>query len=390
MASPIDHRSIGILGIVTICSYGTWYYSFGVLLDPIRLEEGWSESTLAASFSAGTVLIGLTSLSGGRLLDRIGHRRVLLLAAAIGPGALFIASLVSNVWSFFAAVALASGAMGSLAFYPVTMTTAVRLNPSQPSRAIALLTIWGAVASAIYLPFASRLVETLEWRSTLRILAIIAATVFASAAALLPDATPAEAREPPPIREMFRSAADSQQARLFTVAVAFGGIAMSTMLVYQVPTMTALGLPASTAATVAGLRGFSQLGGRLPLTRIMARLGNDGALLLAFVAMGVGGVLLAFSGSLPPALAFALIAGFGMGAFSPLQGIKSEELFDRRTLGAMMGFYGSVLLLAGSVGPVLAGVLAEFTGDRRWAAMIVVASTVAAAGAQEGARRTSR
>ncbi len=390
MSPPIDHRAIGILGIVTICSYGTWYYSFGVLLDPIRLEEGWSESTLAASFSAGTALIGLTSLLGGRLLDRIGHRRVLLLAAAIGPGALFTATLASNVWLFFAAVALASGAMGSLAFYPVTMTTAVRLNPSEPSRAIAVLTIWGAVASAIYLPFTSRLVETLEWRSTVRILAVIAAVVFASAAALLPDAPPAETREPPPIRDMFRSSVESRQKRLFTVAVAFGGIAMSTMLVYQVPTMTALGLPAGTAATVAGLRGFSQLGGRIPLTGIMARLGNDGALLLAFVAMGIGGALLAFSGTLPVAVVFALVAGFGMGAFSPLQGIMSEELFDRRTLGAMMGFYGSVLLLAGSVGPVLAGVLAETTGDRRWAPAVVVAATVVAAGAQALARRESR
>ncbi|KAG1648467.1 hypothetical protein GQR58_029803 [Nymphon striatum] len=32
------------------------------------------------------------------------------------------------------------------------MTTAVRLNPDEPSRAIAVLTIWGALASAIFLP----------------------------------------------------------------------------------------------------------------------------------------------------------------------------------------------------------------------------------------------
>ncbi len=107
------------------------------------------------------------------------------------------------------------------------------------------------------------------------------------------------------------------------------------------------------------------------------------------VAMGIGGALLAFSGTLPVAVVFALVAGFGMGAFSPLQGIMSEELFDRRTLGAMMGFYGSVLLLAGSVGPVLAGVLAETTGDRRWAPAVVVAATIVAAGAQALARRES-
>ncbi len=382
MAQSIDHRSIGILGIVTICSYGTWYYSFGVLLDPIRLDEGWSESTLAASFSAGTVLIGLMALSGGRLLDRIGHRRVLAMAAGLGPGSLFVASLASNVWIFLPAVALASGSLGSLAFYHGTMTAAVRLNPSQPGRAIAILTVWGAVSSAIYLPLTSWLVDTFEWRTTVRILAIIAAIVFATAAAVLPEGDSVVTDDPPPIREVVRSAIGHRQARMFTLAVAFGGVAQSTMLVYQVPTMTALGLPAGTAAAVAGLRGFSQLGGRIPLTPIVARLGNDGALLLAFVSMGIGGVLLAFSGTLSIAILFALAAGFGIGAFSPLQGIKSEELFDRSRLGAMMGFYGSVLLLAGSAGPLLAGVLAETTGDRRWASVVVVLAIVVAATAQ--------
>ena len=58
------------------------------------------------------------------------------------------------------------------------------------------------------------------------------------------------------------------------------------------------------------------------------------------------GVLLLFSGTLGVALAFAVVAGFGIGAFSPLQGMRSETLFDRGDLGATMGFYGAVMLLA--------------------------------------------
>ena len=182
----IDHRSVGILGVVTICSFGTWFYAFGVLLDPIRLTEGWSESTLAASYSAGTVVIGLTAVSGGRFLDKYGHRTVFSLAAIFGPGALLLASLAPSVWVFFVAVAIASGSLGALGFYHVTMTAAVRLNPDQPARAIAVLTIWGAAASAIYLPTASWLEESYGWRTTTRLLAAAALVIYASAAALLP------------------------------------------------------------------------------------------------------------------------------------------------------------------------------------------------------------
>ena len=62
-AETLDHRSVGILGVLTICTYGCWYYAFGVLLDPILEDTGWRESTLAASFSAGQIVIGLSSLA---------------------------------------------------------------------------------------------------------------------------------------------------------------------------------------------------------------------------------------------------------------------------------------------------------------------------------------
>jgi len=375
----LTHFSIGVLGLLTICTYGVWYYSFGVLLDPIRLDTGWRESTLAASFSAGTVLIGVSALFGGRLLDRVGHRPVFLLGAAIGGLSLLLASTATSVAVFFVGSAVALGGFGTLGFYHVTMATAVRLNPSDSSRAIAVLTIWGALASVIFLPFSNWLVNELGWRSTVRVLAAIGSGAFVAAAFLIPKVERVASNTPrPSVLSNIADTVRSPAARLFTIAIACGGVAMATLLVYQVPVMVAVGLSSTTAATMAGVRGFCQLGGRLPLAPIVQRLGRDGALVLAFTAMLIGGGLLAVSGTVPVALLFAVIAGFGIGAFSPLQGMKAEELFDREVIGAMMGTYGAILLLAGSTGPVAAGIIAEQTGERRWAALIVV---VAATGA---------
>jgi len=105
---------------------------------------------------------------------------------------------------------------------------------------------------------------------------------------------------------------------------------------------------------------------------------------LAFGALTVGGGLLAFAGNVPVALAFAAITGFGIGAFSPLQGIKAEELYDRQSLGATMGLYGTFLMVAGAAGPAMAGVLADSTGNRRLVTIIVI---TAAAGATVSAMR---
>jgi MFS family permease len=79
------------------------------------------------------------------------------------------------------------------------------------------------------------------------------------------------------------------------------------------------------------------------------------------------------------AAAFAVVAGFGLGAYSPLQGIHAAELFDHRSLGATMGLYTTISQVAGATGPGLAGLVADRTGDRRW--VVALAVTAAAASA---------
>ncbi len=387
VGDPINHRMVGVLGLVTICTYGGWYYAFGVLFDPIAIDTGWSESTLAASFSIGLVLVGVGSLAGGRFLDRVGHRLVFSIAAMATSAGFWTASFATNQLLFAVGAAWGMGACGALGFYHVTMATAVRFHPTNAERAIAILTIWGAFASVIFLPLTAWLIDVLDWRSTVRILAVSQASAFVLAAALEPpDAAQDDVRDQPqatitPLRSVLRQTIRRGEARRFTTAVGLAGIAMSTMLVYQVPAMTAAGLPIGTAAAMAGLRGFAQLGGRLPLDLMVRRLGIDRSLLIALGSVGSAGVLLTFSGSVSVALAFALIAGFGIGAFSPLQGIKSEQLFDRSDLGTTMGFYSAVLLVSGAVGPVAAGVLAERGGDRRWAGVIIAVGGLGAAAA---------
>ena len=75
MATPTTTRfpigSITLLGLVTIAAYGTWYYAFGVLLDPILQDTGWSESALSATFALSAAGGGLAAMPAGRLLDQL-------------------------------------------------------------------------------------------------------------------------------------------------------------------------------------------------------------------------------------------------------------------------------------------------------------------------------
>ena len=135
MSERVPRLPIALLGLVTIAAYGSWYYAFGVLLDPIIADTGWSETTLVAVFSVSLVLTGLGSLGGGRLLDRFGSRPVFLMAALLGGAMFWLASLAGEVALFAAPAILGGGTFGALGFYHITQTTAVRVAPGRAASA---------------------------------------------------------------------------------------------------------------------------------------------------------------------------------------------------------------------------------------------------------------
>ena len=359
---PIPRVRIAVLGFITISVYGSWYYGFGVLLDPIIADTGWSEASLTAAFGASSMVAGIGSMFGGWLLDRHGSRRTFTFAAVGGLGAFTVATATTSLSVFAVAGAVGGGAFGALGFYHVTQTAAVRVSPSAATRAIAVLTIWGAFASAIYIPLTAWLVEMIGWRDTLRV-TTISAIGWLVTGALTIDTRTVDQNRPPIWGELGRSLRSST-ARRYVLSQGLVGMGVATILVYQVPAMTAAGLGFGAASFWAAFRGFAQLGGRLPLMPIVRRLQTTGALRLSYGSIAVGAVLLAFAGNPWIAAAFAVVAGFGIGASSPLQGMHARLVFGQSSLGTSMGLLSLAFMVIGSVGPALAGTIATATGSR--------------------------
>ncbi|MDH3539796.1 MAG: MFS transporter, partial [Acidimicrobiia bacterium] len=123
----------------------------------------------------------------------------------------------------------------------------------------------------------------------------------------------------------------------------------------------------------------AQLGGRLPLMPIVSRLGIAGSLRLAVGAITFGILVLAVAGTTWLAAIYALVAGFGIGALSPLQGMRAQEVFGASSLGTAMGLLTFLFLVAGAIGPAVAGVIASATGSRALPVAAGAAATLGAA-----------
>ena len=65
---------VAALGVTTIVSYGTNQYLYGLLLDPLAREQGWSRDALSAGYAGSLLLGGLAGIAFGAAVDRYGAR----------------------------------------------------------------------------------------------------------------------------------------------------------------------------------------------------------------------------------------------------------------------------------------------------------------------------
>jgi predicted MFS family arabinose efflux permease len=353
-------------------------YGFGVLIGPISDDMGWSTTTLGVTFGAAMLLTGLGSFTGGRLLDRFGGPGPFLLQALLGGGLLLASTRADRPVIFGLFYALGAGITGATGFYHVTTAAAARLRPHRPDQAIAVVTLIGAFCSPIYLPLTAWMVTAWHWRTAARVLALLAIAGGLLAASLTADAR--SSHSGPSLRPLdaIRSALGRPAIQRMMAAYAMTGIAFTSVLVYQVPILTASGLSLATAGTIGGLRGLFQFFGRLGLTGLVERHGSGALLRLAFL-VSAAGIAFLLVGTIAAGATFALLAGLAMGASTPLQSVYARSHFDEGDLGLLMGLQGVSMGLAGALGPVLGGVMHDLSG--RWKPTVVMGIVTMALGA---------
>lgn len=367
-----------MLGISTVGTYGVGWYSFGVIIGPVKEETGWSSSSISAAFSIGVLFVGVGATFAGQMLDRFGGRPVQIVSLLAGTALVLVAVSAHSLPIFVAAWGLGAGVLGAGLFYHVTMAITTRLYPDERAAAFAVLTFTGGFASPVYLPVAGYLVEEFGWRAGVRLLVLLM-VVLAVPAALLVSGNKRDNAAPflaGPLQVTgkatnqdlqagagsgfgsVREALRSKRVAVMVLMFAAMWVAVGGMQVHQVPAIQAAGVSLATASFIAGLRGFMSLPGRAMLGPITKWLGIERALLVAYALMFFGLVALAFGG-FAGAMAFAVVTGVVFGVVSPLQGLYSAEVYGQRRIGSLLGAQQAVISAASATGPVVLSLLLD-------------------------------
>lgn len=383
-------KLLGALGVTQIVSWGSVYYAFALLLDPLQRELGAGKGAVAGAFSTALLVSGLCTPWIGRVIDRQGGRKVMTAGSLAAALLLAMLSRVESVAALYAVWAGLGAAMAATLYEPAFAVIAQVFRLGY-RRALTVLTLFGGLASTVFWPLTAALIEHLGWRAAVLWLAAInLALCVPLHFALLPrergDAV-AGTTSPRPTGATPRLLAEPR-FRALTLAFLAHYVVVSAVAAHLIALLLARGMTATAAAAIGALIGPMQLAGRLVEFGASRWLRVDQAGRIAAAAMPAALAVLLFAGTSTPALAaFAALFGAGNGAMTVVRGALPVELYGREHYGAIAGALATPGLLARAIGPLLAAMLWTAFGGYDGATAVLL--IVAAAGALAFARATS-
>jgi sugar phosphate permease len=179
------------LGVTELVSWGVLVYAFSVLVVPMRAELGWSTAQLNAAYATGVIVSGILAIPVGRVLQSHGARGVMTVGTVATVLMLTLWSAVESIPVFFCVFVIGGFAMATTLYEPVFAVTAAWFDRHRPG-AVLVLTVFGGLASAVFIPLTAALVNWLGWRDALLALAGIAALTGLPVHALLVRRRPAD------------------------------------------------------------------------------------------------------------------------------------------------------------------------------------------------------
>jgi MFS family permease len=387
----------GWLSLGQLITWGSVFYTFALLAQPIELELGLSRAESSFAFSLALLCEGVMAFLVGRWIDA-GHERRVMTGGSIVVGLGLLAHSQIHSLSEFYLVWAWLGLGLSATLYTPAFAVVTRRFASDFRRAIIMLTFLGGLASTVFIPLSSWLINSWGWREALVALGLLQLSVCVPLHALL-------------LRGARRAHHRASQAETATVSVRvllkqspfwllslFMILMMmvtSALPVHLVNLLRESGLPPAWVLAIPASIGVIQVIGRWLLFMFERRLDVHAANRWIPVLIPLGLCALVFGGvAALPALGFVLLFGLGNGLNTIVKGTAFAQYVSRDHVGQLNGLLGVPIALARAAAPWALGLLWSPQGGYalglRWVLLCSLLSVVALWLAQARALRLQR
>ncbi len=352
------------LAIGTAGSVGMW--SFVVALPAVQADFGIARGEASLPFTLTMIGFGVGGIVMGRLADRFGVARPLLIGAAALFSGYLLSSFATNIWQF----ALAQGLLGfgaSGSFGPI-MTDISHWFRKRRGIAVALASCGNYLAGTLWPPLIQYSISTQGWRVTQAAIGVLCVAVILPL--ILAMRRPAPAHDviaatgalPMGTRGSLGLSANTLMALLIVAGVACC-VAMSMPQVHIVAYCGDLGYgPARGAEMLSAMLGFGLIS-RIACGFVADRIGGLATLLISAVLQGVALFLYLLFDSLVSLYVISALFGLFQGGIVPMYAIVVREYFAPGEAGTRLGIVLMATLAGMALGGWMSGVIFDFTGS---------------------------
>ena len=384
-----DRRLVLWLSLAQLITWGSVFYTFALLLEPVERELALTRAQSSLAFSLALLAEGLFAYPVGRWIDR-GHERAVMtggsLLVALGLAA---HAHVHSAAAFYAVWTVLGAALAATLYTPV-FAIVTRRYPGDFRRAIITMTFLGGLASSVFIPLSAWLIATCGWRNALWILAamhlVICAPLHAICLRGAPPATQAHSESGHSPASLLRSA----PYLLITVFVV-GMMAITAAIPpHLISLLRESGLREAWVIAIPATIGVMQVLGRVLLFffehRFDLHVANRVIPLLIPMALAA---LIAGAASPAAGIAFVLLYGLGNGMLTIVKGTAVAQNVSREHVASLNGALGLPQAVARAVAPLLLGVMWTQQVGYRWGLAMLLVVGVVAAGALALAQKRS-
>ena len=355
---------------------------FGVYIKPMEAEMHWSRSGLSNAAALGLLLLGATAPFAGRLADRWGAARVIVLALSVlGVGSI-ASAFVTSLWQLFvtAGVLMGVGAGGAA----LSTGSAIVTRWFDKNRGIALGVAAGGMSAGqlIFVPLASILTYSFGWRTSFLWLGLgLLAVVVPIGLWLLRDTPEERGLRPIGATGPTQTAADIAAARhaervsvvdaaqtlpfwlLMGSFFVCGYTSNGMVLTHFMPHALEHNFTAMQASAALGVMGAMNMIGTVGSGWLCDRLGRRGPLAFYYFVRGVSLIFLLYVWNLPSLHIWAALFGLNYISTVPPTTALTANIYGRFSVGELSGWIFFAHQVGSALGAAGAGWIFELTGS---------------------------
>jgi len=365
------------------------HQAFGAYVAVLSEERGWSKTALSGAAALQSIEGALLGPLMGWVMDRFGPQNVIRIGVLIlGLG--FIAlSMIDTLMGFYGAILMIALGSALCGYFPLTVAI---IHWFSKKRARALSTLgMGLALGGLAVPMVAWTMQIYGWRATAMgsgLILILIGLPLASIIRRRPedhgetvDGLPAVAQaaergpESPstlqitePLERDF-TAREALRTRAFWFLALGHGLALLVVMAVNVHAIThmkeSLQYTVAQASLVIMLMTVSQLAGVAIGWLIGDRFEKRYVAAICMLLHCSGMLMLAFASGPLMLGAFAVLHGVGWGLRGPFMQAIRADYFGRRSIGMIVGLSSLFVAIGQMFGPMIAGVLADTTGDYR-------------------------